>query len=483
MTPTLRPYQLVAVELVRSQLRAGKRRPILVCPTGSGKTITAVHILISALGKGKRVGFAAHRKELIDQTVSTFARLGVTDVSVVRAKDRRYDPRKMVQIASVQTLARREVIPGVDVWVIDECHRALAETYLKYLFMAYPTATFLGLTATPIGPSGKPMGAAFDSLVIGARYSELISGGHIVEPVVYSTPTQADLSGVRTVGGDYNVEDLEKAVNKGALIGNLVEEWRKHAQGRRTVVFAVSVAHSMAIRDRFLAMGVPAEHLDGSTPDVLRENVLSRLGSGESSVVVNVGVLCEGWDQPSCKCIVLARPTKSLTLYMQMAGRALRPWNGIVPIILDHGGNLDRHLFPTLDREWSLTTKPKRTSEVAPMRVCKSCYAYIAASCKTCPHCEAISVPSREEKKAQDTIDVALAKRSQEEIVKATPLPPWCEVIEDDKVGRTFKALVRKMVALNYKPGWVSLMFQQIFRRRMRDEWWDKLEKMGKKAA
>ena len=326
----------------------------------------------------------AHRKELIDQTVETFARLGFPSVSVIKGKDRRFDPRNPIRIASVQTLVKRDPVPDIDVWVIDECHRALAASYLKSIFMAYPQSLFLGLTATPCGPNGKPMGAVFDSLVIGARYSELIAQGHIVAPIVFSTPTQADYRRVVRRAGITTLKTSRPRSIAGRSIGNLVEEWKRHAEGRRTVVFAVSVAHSKAIQDRFAGLGVACEHLDGTTPEATREAILARLGRGQTDVVVNVGVLTEGWDCPPVKCCILARPTKSLALYMQMAGRTLRPWHDTTPIILDHGGNVDRHGMPHEDRDWSLTTKPKRTG-AAPCKLCKVCFAYIARACGRAP--------------------------------------------------------------------------------------------------
>jgi superfamily II DNA or RNA helicase len=443
-----------------------------VLPTGGGKTITAATILAAAVAKGRRVGFAAHRKELIDQTVRTFARLGITDVGVVRAKDRRFNPTAPVQIASVQTLQRRDPIPDVDIWVIDEAHRAAAESYAKALFMAYPKAIFLGLTATPCRADGKPLGHVWDAMVIGARYSELIAGGHIVEPIVFSTPTQADLSSCRTTGGDYNLEDLEAAVNRGALIGNLVAEWQRHASDRRTVVFAVSVAHSMAVRDAFVAAGVACEHLDGTTPEDERAAILARLESGETRIVCNVGVLCEGWDMPSVKCCVLARPTKSLALYMQMSGRPLRPHES-TPLILDHGGNYDRHGPPHEDREWSLDAKPKRANVAAPMKLCKSCFAYISAAAKSCPHCGAeCSTFVDQGMREEDPVDVALAKRTQHEKIQATKLPLWAVDLDGDaRLVNTFRSLLRKQIALNYKPGWIRHLFQAATKTQLPPAW------------
>lgn len=387
MTVQLRPYQETAIENVRRTLRARSRRVLLCAPTGSGKTLTSGAIIHGARAKGSRVLFVAHRKELIDQSVAALARLGLSAIGVIRAGDKRRDLRQPIQVASIQTLARRPRLdPPPHIIFIDECHRAASNSYQKHLYEAYPEAIVIGLTATPCRSDGRPLSGSFDQIVPVASYSELIAGGFIDEPIVYSTPVAPDLSGVRTSGGDFNQDDLEAAVNKGALIGNILAEWQKRSGGRRTVVFAVSVAHSLAIVDMFRSAGFVAEHLDGTTPEADREAILCRLDTGETQVVSNCNVLVEGWDQPSVKCLILARPTKSLAMYMQGAGRGLRPWRGVKPIILDHGGNVDRHGLPHEDREWSLSGKAKKTT-ASNVKACPACFAFIQATCRACPHC------------------------------------------------------------------------------------------------
>lgn len=382
----LRPYQVASIEAVRAAIRSGKRHIMLTVPTGGGKTFTSASVIVGALAKGKKSLFVAHRKELIDQTVRAFARLGITSVGVIRAGDKRRDPRQPIQVASIQTLARRAQNVDFDIIIIDEAHRSVSASYTKHLFERHPNAVIIGLSATPVRADNRPLGSHFEELVVGARYSELIEGGHIEAPLVYSTPVLPDMTTVRTSGGDFNQDDLEAAMNRGALIGDIFTQWSKHPR-QRTVVFAVSVAHSKAIVEMFIANGVRAEHLDGTTPEAERTAILERLERGITEVVSNVGVLCEGWDMPSCKTLILARPTKSLGLYMQMGGRIFRPWNDVRPIVLDHGGNVDRHGLPHEDREWSLTKKLKKKSGAPPVKACPACFAFVAAIAKACPHC------------------------------------------------------------------------------------------------
>ena len=186
-----------------------------------------------------------------------------------------------------------------------------------------------------------------------------------------------ELKNVRTTAGDYNEADLELAVNTNKLVGNIIEHWMSHAKGMRTVVFATSVNHSKHICDRFKEARIPAEHLDGKTPKPERDAILKRLETGETLVVCNCGVLCEGWDQPAVKCAILARPTKSTALYIQQAGRILRPYDNQQAIILDHAGCVHVHGLIDQERQWSLGDKKKRNKAInstPPIKICPECH-------------------------------------------------------------------------------------------------------------
>lgn len=467
MTVELRPYQARSIEEVRTLIRAGKRRIILCLPTGGGKTLTSGAIIVGSQLKGTKVLFVAHRKELIDQAATALYRLGVTNLGIIRAGDKRRNLKAPVQVASIQTLARRNRLdPHPNIIVIDECHRALAKGYQQHLYEAYPNAIVIGLTATPCRADGKPLAGAFEEIIQASTYSELIGGGFIDTPLVYSTPMKPDLAGVHTEGGDYNREELEAAVNRSALIGNAGAEWQKHSGERRTVVFCVSVAHSLAVLEMFRGMGVKAEHLDGTTPEGERSGILKRLETGETQLVTNVGVLCEGWDCPPVKCLVILRPTKSLSLWMQMAGRILRPWGGVSPVILDHGGNVDRHGLPHMDREWSLEGKPKRDkSAEPPMKVCPDCFAYIPAGSKTCPHC-GVETPAAEKEGPKDLPDVELALRTIEEMPGGDP-----------ERLRFWRAEVMKARQRGWKPGTVMHRFREKYEIDAPREWWTALKR------
>jgi DNA repair protein RadD len=415
--PVLRSYQHRAIDDARQARRSGHRRIILTAPTGSGKSVMASAMIARAVELGDRVLVIGHRKELISQFYVHLQRVGITP-GIMRGDDERTDPSSPVQVGTVQTLVRRD-LPRADLVVVDEAHRVPGASYEQVLGR-YAKATVLGLTATPCRLDGKPLKEHFDAMVHSAGYSELIDAGAIVAPIVYAPKKAPDLSKVRTVAGDYHEGQLESAMME--VVGDVVTEWQKHAGGRQTVVFAVGIDHSRELVARFKEAGVRAAHLDGSTPDVERDQLLLDLATGAITVLCNVGVCTEGWDCPPVKCCVMARPTKSLTLWMQCAGRILRPYCSIcrfpcaehpsdVPVILDHAGNVDRHGLPHEDREWSLDGTAKRKTETR-YRTCPACYAYVTGS--PCPVCGHVApVAHREVKKSDgvlERIDQAIQK-------------------------------------------------------------------------
>lgn len=441
MPETLRPYQQASIDRLRAQVQRGKRRILLVCPTGAGKSSIAAAIVASARQNfGARVLFFAHRLELVNQPVDRFAMYGVTEVGVIRADDARTNAMMPVQVATVQTLSRRD-LPPADIVIVDEAHRTAGETYKKIL-AAYPEATIIGLTATPCRLDGKPLGDVFDAIEVVSSYSELIALGFLAEPTVYSTKQTPDLSKVHTRRGDFVESELETAMIEPHVVGNVVEEWLAHAERRRTVVYACTIAHSQAMVARFLEAGVRAEHLDGNTPEDERAAILERLRSGTTDLVSNCQVLTEGWDCPPVKCIVMARPTKSLALYMQCVGRALRPWNDIRPIVIDCGQNVDRHGLPHEDRVWSLTTEAKRVN-ASRFRMCPACFAYVEKNpCELCGFS-----PPVEPRKIREDVDQKLEIRT---------------LLSDPR--RTFyDAQVNRARSMGFKPGFAAAKFKEKF--------------------
>lgn len=386
----LRPYQQRGIDELRAQVQAGKRRLLFVLPTGGGKTLTASSIIRSATALGNRVLFVVHLRELVDQTVAALARVGVTDVGVMRGDDERTNPDASVQVASIQTLARRKM-PGAGLVILDEAHRSLASSYDRIFDLEVP---IIGLTATPCRGDGQPLSRRYESLVVGATYSELIADGFISAPIVLAPKHAPDLGGVKRIGGDFDEGALSSLMAK--LAGDIVPTWQKHAAGRTTVVFACGIDHSMDIVQRFKRAGVRAAHLDGGTPAAERAELIARVRSGDLQVLSNCAVLTEGFDAPEIRCAIIARPTLSLVLHMQTAGRALRA-GPVQPLILDHADNVRRHGLPHEDRDWSLDGEQGRPKVRRLTKLCAHCFAYIPVAAKVCEFCgEEVLVRERE---------------------------------------------------------------------------------------
>ena len=400
MTYTLRPYQERGVVDLRAAVREiGTNgvfpRIILCAATGSGKTVIACHLIELALGKGASILFLTHRRELIFQCAGKLSENGV-DHGIILAGHPR-SPAARVQIASKDTLysraIRREImiLPPARLVVVDECHRSMAPTFLD-IMKNYPDAVILGLTATPARKDGKALGEFWQRIVNVASYAELIECGALVPTRVWA-PTKPNLEHVNIIGGDYNEKQLAVAMNKARLVGSIFHTWEKLAKTRPTVIFASGVDHSRHIQKRFEAEGIRCEHLDGKTDLEARREILERLHRGEIDVLTNCAVCTEGWDEPRVSCVVIARPTKSLVLYRQMSGRAMRPFEGKSDcLVIDHSGCVYEHGFPDDDCDWDLETHSKKAREKGKAErqdratICPEC-KYVYHEEPECPNC------------------------------------------------------------------------------------------------
>lgn len=389
----LRDYQIDLVNQVRDRMRSGQRRVMLYAPTGAGKTEVAMSIIRANQEKGKRAWFLCNRLELIDQASRRFDSAGI-DHGVIQADHPRTDPRKPVQVCSIQTLIRRR-LPPTDLIVLDEAHAAAAVSYLKILH-TYNALPVIGLSATPftkgLGKHHDELdGPLFESLVHTVSVRDLIQQGYLVDVKIYA-PDKPDLSKVKIVAGDYEPEQLGEAVDKPTLVGNIVRHWQRLAQGQKTLAFATNIAHSQHIVQEFQQAGIRAEHIDCYTPTDQRRAILNRLRSGETRVVSNVAILAEGFDLPDLYCMILARPTKSLTRYLQQVGRILRPAPGKThALLLDHSGSVEELGFPSDDLPLTLDDGSRKTStaktEKRKPAVCPSCAWVKAPGTHACPQC------------------------------------------------------------------------------------------------
>lgn len=387
-------YQQQVIDQLRHEmarlLSIGKRpRVMLQLPTGAGKTVVASELMRGAARKRTPTLFVAHRSELIYQTSDKLTRFGVPHGLIIPSESRPVGHTTLVgTIQSVTSRARSNRIdyPDLKFVFVDEAHRAAATSY-RDLIETYPEAFVVGLSATPVRTDGRGLGDVFNSIIQGPSIDQLTAMGRLV-PVRYFAPESYDLTGVRTRGGDFVDSDLDAAVNKTTLVGNIVVEWQRIAGDRKTVVFASSVAHSRAIARRFQECGIRAAHIDGETKMDERRQILSDLSDGTIQVVCNCQILTEGWDQPDVSCIVLARPTKSVAMYLQIAGRALRPSPGKTDcVIIDHTGTCQRLGAINEYTDWHLS--PSRGEGVQ-----RKSTGGVVREPKPCPQCAALISPA-----------------------------------------------------------------------------------------
>ena len=388
----LRDYQEKAVSDTRSAFANGHNAPCLVLSTGAGKTVCAGQIIHDAFHKGKRVVFVVHRQELAKQTDRTLKGYGINASFIMAGVKPDYN--NPIQIATIGTLRNRlDKYAEPDLIIYDECQHCMANQWL-IIKQEWSRAKTIGLTATPCRLDGKPLREFFDTLVIGPSTAELINRGALT-PYDYYAPSVIDTSGMKHNKTDFTADALSFFSQKREIIGDNIKQYQKLANGKRNIIFACNVKHSLEIVKRYQDAGIPAAHLDGETPQDVREKTLADFASGKVKVLSNVELFGEGFDLPSIEVVSLLRPTLSTSLYLQQVGRALRPCPELGKeraIILDHVGNYERHGMPDDERTWSLKGGlVKRTSATpteATVRVqrCPECF-FAHSPAHTCPMC------------------------------------------------------------------------------------------------
>jgi superfamily II DNA or RNA helicase len=357
----LRPYQVELLGKIYSQW-VDRRSVLAQLPTGGGKSVLFGAVAKGATLQGSRVLVIAHREELITQGARHLAHWCDSSMGSIGIVKNGYPlhPERPIQVASVQSLTgRRSALGDFGLVVVDEAHHATSKTYLAAL-ESCPNARILGLTATPHRLDGKGFDDIFDDLVTGISTAELIEQGYLSKFKYFADPSPMVTAGARTISGDFSASDIARANDSGQLSGNLIASYRRYASGLRCVVFAINCEHSQDIAAAYNQANIPAAHLDANSPKEYRRSTLEAFKRGEIKVLCNVGLLEEGVDIPALEAVQIARPTKSLTKYLQICGRVLRTAEGKEnAIIIDHTENWVNLGLPDERRTWSLFGEPK----------------------------------------------------------------------------------------------------------------------------
>lgn len=387
----LRDYQEMSVEAVRDSYRAGKRRTLLVLPTGGGKTICFSYIAAGVSQNKKRVLIIAHRRELLRQISKALTSVGVPHGMMMGGSTG--IPKANVVVASVFTLANRlKHFPEPDMIIGDEAHHFTPDSSWGKVVKAFPSARVLGVTATPERLDGKGLGVLFDDMVVGPTVAELTEQEYLSPADVYA-PSKPDMKGIHTRMGDFVKSELEQLMDRPSITGSAVAHYTKLAAGKKAIAFCVSVKHAQMVAEDFRNAGYASYHIDGGMTESERDKVLKDFEAGKIQVLTSCDLVSEGFDLPAVEVAILLRPTQSLSLYLQQCGRAIRPAPGKEKtIILDHAGNTARHGFIDEPREWTLDPdiiKQRRAAakEKPPeVRTCPECFA-VHATLPVCPKC------------------------------------------------------------------------------------------------
>ena len=449
----LRPYQNDLVDDVRSAWREGSRAPCIVLGCGGGKSCIVAEIARRTTWNGKRVLFLVHRRELVEQIYKTFVRWGVM--------------MAYCTVGMVQTVTRRlKKLQRPDLIITDENHHSVAASY-KRIYDYFEGVPRVGVTATPVRLNGDGLGDVNDRLIIGKSTKWLIAH-HYLAPYDYYAPSVADLTGLHTKMGEYVRADIEKAMIKNTVFGDVVRYYRKLADGKKAICYCASIKHSEATAEAFRNAGIAAAHIDGNTPGSERSRIISDFRDGKITILCNVDLISEGFDVPDCECSILLRPTHSLTLYIQQAMRCMRYRKGKRAVIIDHVGNYARHGMPDDEREWTLEKKERRSfrevekEQSEKVRQCPECFfTFPVDACETkmteegeravCPHCGYV-FPKRDRKLNTDEAG---------ELIK---VEGFKLVYDGPESCSSYDELLAYAANHGYKPGWA---YYQARRRGM----------------
>ena len=366
----LRDYQLDLLKKTVESFKRGFRRPLVVAPCGAGKSYLFAEMIKRTKGE---VLVLTHRQELKQQHEQLLENLGITNA----------------RVSMILTEANRlGKYPKPALIVADEAHLSRSNSWVKVIEY-YDTFT-VGLTATPIRLDGKPLGDIYHRLVEGVDVKWLIENKRLA-PYEYYAPSTVDTSGLRTIGGDYVISDLEQLMNERVIYGDVIKTYKRLAKDERSIVYCVSVEHARRTSDAFNSAGIRSEFLSAGTETRRREKIMDDFRSGNITVLCNVGIISEGISIDEVTCCMLLRPTESVALGIQQMMRCMRYLPNKTAKILDFVGNYTRVGLPDEEREWSLDkpiSRKKLTDENGNfyIRCCPECFMTFATA-PNCPFC------------------------------------------------------------------------------------------------
>lgn len=454
----LRPHQIEVIEKTRQSIVDGYKKPLIFAPCSFGKTIVSAEIAKLCVEKGNKILFLVHRRLLAIQTKEKFDEYGLNSSIMMAGMHTNFNVN--IMITTIQTYSRRltldeprynQFFHDADIIFCDEAHLGISETYQK-IYSYYKDKIIIGLSGSPARGDQRGLGEVFSNIIKSTGIEDLTKKGFLA-PIRYFAAETPDLTGVKTTAGDYNKGELQKKMNKEKLVGDVIENWLRLSKNRPTIIFSTGVKHSINLSEQFIKNGIPSAHLDSRTPHIERMDVLNDFREGRITVVTNCQLFTEGYDADFVSCIGIARPTKSLPLWIQMAGRGQRIYQGKKDcILLDFGGNIERHGLIEWEREWSLDGKKRawaKPSEKQTKKVvkCRACNLVFEGKNK-CPDCDT-EVKSFGKKIA--TIEAELKELDKKK--------PKEHTIAEKRIW--YGMLKFQQIKKGYADGWVSHKFKE----------------------
>lgn len=438
-------YQQSLVNRARQAYADGFKAPCIVAPCGAGKSIMIAEIIKLTTNNHKKVLFLVHRKELLEQIENTLTKHGVN--------------MQYVTLGMVMTVVNRlDSYPKFDLIVVDENHHTLAKSYKTIL--DYFDTYVLGFTATPIRLNGDGLGDVNDKLVIGPTPKWLIENKRLAPRDYYSIDLTDKTKLKKSSTGDYSNKSMDDAIGK-TIYGDVVKHYRKLADGQKTILYAHNIEYSKMFAEKFNDAGISAQHIDAKTPKVDRQAIIEQFRKGNIKVLCNVDLIGEGFDVPDCTAVILMRPTQSLSLYIQQSMRPMRYQPNKIATIIDHVGNVHRHGFPEMEREWTLDKKKKKNRkqvEEFPIWECPECLMVFEKDKITnniCPHCGYVKEIIGDPEKEID--DAAVLKKLTDEDIQHVFYRNrnWQD-------AKSYQELQKIGKARGYKPSWAAFKAKEL---------------------
>ena len=400
--------------------------------------------------KKNRVLFLVHRREILDQTITTFKKQKV-DLN-------------LTTLGMVQTLTRHiENIPEPRLIIVDEGHRALAKSYQRIL-KQFPKAVVLLFTATPHRTGRTQLDQIADDIIVGQSIHELTDKGFLA-PFRYFQPPNDFNSKLLKRGstGDFTNESMQEAMST-KIFGHIVKQYKRIASGMQAVVYTYSIDSAVEIARKFNSEGISAIEVDGTTSKEKRDLAVRKFREQEIKILVNVNLFTEGVDLPNVDCVIMARPTASLALYLQFSMRCLNPRPGKTAIIIDHANNFKSFGYPDDDRDWKQAIKSGKQKSKTLLKdpglsivTCDYCFAVVKASEVKDGKCPICGKPIKvHEAKPVSDVDLVEATKARKQLVKKILHDNVYQNVINKKVSELHTTAELQAYAKihGYKPGW-----------------------------